>query len=322
MTEREQALFDIGKAAFLDSRLDLYDKELAQDDVLREIVRNSIERVNNEGWNAFKDVADGKGTDGEREALHNGFLAGQLLWDTNFKADEKEHVEIPMPGGAAADPCETCEIGKFADDATIEVCEQCEAQGKQTAFHRDCENCPDNNNGNYTENNCRVRHCGMCSYDEETPSTKPVDGQEAAASNPATDDEKRRTSGFAAVRTDNNRQEKTNMKTIELFNVQEGASDYIPQKERETHPNAEYFTAERNPYEHEKEDGVKRVTLTFRRLVTVKDGEIVDATKSGEFADFVAVKRDEKIVLVGDATLFLEDEILGVLVRRVLHFDM
>lgn len=106
---------------------------------------------------------------------------------------------------------------------------------------------------------------------------------------------------------------------VELFNLMNGAA-FLPRSERDAHPNAEYFTAEISPehvgkvLEGLESDEVKSVTLTFRKLVTVKDGEIVDITKSGEKVKAVAIEDGGKMFLrVGAAAM--GENVVGVLVR-------
>lgn len=135
-----------------------------------------------------------------------------------------------------------------------------------------------------------------------------IDGQRAAAGICPTSAEKRQEGGTDAPETADN---------VELFNLMNGAA-FLPRSERNKHPNAEYFMAQIDPksrvFPSWEPDKVKSITLTFRKLVTVKDGEIVDITKSGEKVKAVAIEDGGKLFLrVGGSTM--DDNIVGVLVR-------
>lgn len=105
----------------------------------------------------------------------------------------------------------------------------------------------------------------------------------------------------------------------ELFNVRSGA--HITQSESKEHPGAEYFTAERAVTEEERAADIKRVSIVFRKLVTVKDGKVVDCVKSGERPRLVAGTHNGKTVLFEGGQESFSDEIIGVCVRVVLHYD-
>lgn len=105
----------------------------------------------------------------------------------------------------------------------------------------------------------------------------------------------------------------------ELFNVRTGA--YLSPSEKKLHSNAEYFTAERAVTDEEKAAGVKRVSIAFRKIITVKNGEIVDCVKSGYECYLVAAKHNGKTVLLGSGQGSFDGELLGVCVRVVLHYE-
>lgn len=88
-----------------------------------------------------------------------------------------------------------------------------------------------------------------------------------------------------------------NLTEIELYNMQEGDSAFVPMSARENAPAAEYFTAERSVTDDEAAEGIKRVTLTFRKI----------AKDSGGHGLVAGVHNGEKL--------------FGVLVRTVFHYE-
>ncbi|MCI8499195.1 MAG: hypothetical protein HFE28_01090 [Clostridia bacterium] len=175
--------------------------------------------------------------------------------------------------------CATCEIKEWAldNDAARAACDRCNALLQQL---------------------------------KKTYLETAQDGKNAAAGISPTRTEERQEGGTDAPETADN---------VELFNLMNGAA-FLPRSERDAHPNAEYFTAEISPehvgkvLEGLESDEVKSVTLTFRKLVTVKDGEIVDITKSGEKVKAVAIEDGGKMFLrVGAAAM--GENVVGVLVR-------
>ena len=101
-----------------------------------------------------------------------------------------------------------------------------------------------------------------------------------------------------------------------LYHKKESGVEYIPAKEKEAHPAAEYFTAERAVTKAEAADGVKRVTLVFRKIAT-KSGVHV---KGGEECSAAAGRHNGKLVLFEGEQADPCDELLGVLVRTVSHY--
>ena len=99
------------------------------------------------------------------------------------------------------------------------------------------------------------------------------------------------------------------LEEIELFNVQEGDSTFVPMVEREKAPTAEYFTAEKKVTEDEAAEGIKRITLTFRKIA--KDGSVYGVA---------AGMHNGKLVLF-DSGQSIGDDLLGVLVRAIFHYE-
>lgn len=131
--------------------------------------------------------------------------------------------------------------------------------------------------------------------------------------------EKAERSGKKSLSEQINGNKKNSAFIAELFNVRTGA--YLTQSEKKLHPNAEYFTAERAVTDEEKAAGIKRVSLAFRKIVTVKNGAVVDCVKSGYECPLVAAIRNGKTVLLGSGKGNFGDELLGVCVRVILHYE-
>lgn len=131
--------------------------------------------------------------------------------------------------------------------------------------------------------------------------------------------EKAERSGKKSLSEQINGNKKNSAIIAELFNVRTGA--YLTQSEKKLHPNAEYFTAERAVTDEEKAAGIKRVSLAFRKIVTVKNGAVVDCVKSGYECPLVAAIRNGKTVLLGSGQGCFEDELLGVCVRVISHYE-
>ena len=101
-----------------------------------------------------------------------------------------------------------------------------------------------------------------------------------------------------------------NFTEIELFNMQEGDVTFVPMSDRENAPAAEFFTAERSVTDYEAADGIKRVTLTFRKIAKDSNGH-----------GLVAGVHNGKLVLFQGGEEITGEKPLGVLVRTVFHYE-